>query len=417
MGGLDRPHRHDQGLGQVQALRRQGLGRASPSTASSTACPASPSSTGCTTGRTGSTRPASAGRPRPSFEMAEIAEKLTDPAKNRYGFGLRGGCRRTEPGHRRVPRLREQDRRGRQAGDGPARRLIEALDWYSGLYTKLKVCPPSAPNDSYRQIMEGFKTGQTAMIWHHTGSLTELQKAMKPEPAHDRDPAGGPGGALCARHLPVQRHHGSRIDADAGWDWLTFWSETDAGIAFLEETGYFPSNPEIAKDDRDRQEPDLRGGGRDDRIRPAAAALHRRPGLGGDGRAARVPEDPGRSDHASPMLPTRSSPASKRRCNSADPARRALQGSAPALPSRGRTMPKALSEAQLAVLPRARRAVPAAGARARTKSRPARAALARIEALPEPHARRVVKNKSHLVSEHARGARSASPPSSTRSRT
>jgi multiple sugar transport system substrate-binding protein len=42
---------------------------------------------------------------------------------------------------------------------------------------------------------------------------------------------------------------------DAGWNWLTFWSEADPGIAFLEETGYFPSNPEIAKDDRIQKNP------------------------------------------------------------------------------------------------------------------------------------------------------------------
>jgi multiple sugar transport system substrate-binding protein len=43
--------------------------------------------------------------------------------------------------------------------------------------------------------------------------------------------------------------------AETAWDWLTFWSDADAGIAFLEETGYFPSNPEIAKDARIQSNP------------------------------------------------------------------------------------------------------------------------------------------------------------------
>jgi multiple sugar transport system substrate-binding protein len=56
---------------------------------------------------------------------------------------------------------------------------IDALQWYSDLYTKQKVVPPSAPNDSYRQVMEAFRTGQTGMVWHHTGSLVEISQALE----------------------------------------------------------------------------------------------------------------------------------------------------------------------------------------------------------------------------------------------
>jgi multiple sugar transport system substrate-binding protein len=37
---------------------------------------------------------------------------------------------------------------------------------------------------------------------------------------------------------------------DAAWDWITFWGEKDPSIAFLEETGYFPSSTVIAQDTR-----------------------------------------------------------------------------------------------------------------------------------------------------------------------
>ena len=57
---------------------------------------------------------------------------------------------------------------------------IEAVGFYAGLFVKDKVAPPSAPSDSYRQIMEAFRTGQTAMVWHHTGSLIEISQALKP---------------------------------------------------------------------------------------------------------------------------------------------------------------------------------------------------------------------------------------------
>ena len=54
------------------------------------------------------------------------------------------------------------------------------MRFYTELYTKHKVAPPSAPNDSYRQIMEAFRAGQTAMLWHTTGSLGELGQSLKP---------------------------------------------------------------------------------------------------------------------------------------------------------------------------------------------------------------------------------------------
>ena len=71
-------------------------------------------------------------------------------------------------------------------------KMIEAMRFWSELYTKYKVAPPSAPNDSYRQIMEGFRTGQTAMIWHHTGSLTEIAEALPARRVHDRGEARRP---------------------------------------------------------------------------------------------------------------------------------------------------------------------------------------------------------------------------------
>ena len=186
-------------------------------------------------------------------EMTEAAVKLTDPSKNRFGFGLRGAS----GGQSLIMDVfhaygLEIVKDGKPAMDKA--KLVEALDWYSGLYTKLKVAPPSAPNDSYRQIMEGFKTGQTAMIWHHTGSLTELQQAMPESSFMTATRPAGP-----ARHYARVTYQFNGImdpsKLDAGWDWLTFWSEADPGIAFLEETGYFPSNPEIAKDDRIQKNP------------------------------------------------------------------------------------------------------------------------------------------------------------------
>ncbi len=59
-------------------------------------------------------------------------------------------------------------------------KAIEAIDWFAGLLTRDHVVPPSAANDGFRQVIEGFQTGQTAMIWHHTGSFQDIASKLKP---------------------------------------------------------------------------------------------------------------------------------------------------------------------------------------------------------------------------------------------
>jgi multiple sugar transport system substrate-binding protein len=189
-----------------------------------------------------------AGPPANLDEFVTTAKKLTDPSKGRYGFGLRGG----PGGFAYVIDLIEAFGSpfvvdGKNAMDRA--KALAAVKWYSELFTVHKVVPPSAPNDGFRQIMEGFKTGQTAMTWHHTGSLVELVRAMKPSELGTATKPAGPA-ARVAR-LSYQYNGLMRKDNEqAAWDWISFWGETDPSIAFLEETGYFPANAQIAKDAR-----------------------------------------------------------------------------------------------------------------------------------------------------------------------
>ena len=187
--------------------------------------------------------------PRSLDEFASIAQKITDPAKGRYGFGLRGGaggtsylfyvfgsygCFKVTDGK---PAL---DRKG----------AIEALRFYTDLYTKAKVVPQSAPGDSYRQIMEAFRTGQTGMIWHHTGSLVEISQALKPgEQFMTAVMPTGPA-ARFARVSYAYNGLMTTTHADPSWDWVSFWGETEPAIALLQETGYFPASLVVAKDER-----------------------------------------------------------------------------------------------------------------------------------------------------------------------
>lgn len=186
--------------------------------------------------------------PRTLAEFEAAAVKLTDPSKNRFGFSLRGGA----GGFKFVVDVIEAFgspivRDGKNAMDRA--KAIEAVSFWAGLLTKHKAVPPSAPNDSYRQIMEAFKTGQTAMVMHHTGSLTEIAGAMKPEQWGTVMVPAGPAQHI-ARLSYLSNGVMSSARLDAGFDWITFWAEPDPAIAFLEETGYFPSSPNVAADPR-----------------------------------------------------------------------------------------------------------------------------------------------------------------------
>jgi multiple sugar transport system substrate-binding protein len=186
--------------------------------------------------------------PKTMADFAAAAVKLTDPAKGRFGFGMRGG----PGGYKFVLDLFEAFGSPIVAGGKPAidrAKAIQALTFYTELLTKQKAAPASAAGDGYRQIMEGFKTGQTAMVWHHTGSFTEIDAAMKPGTWATAPIPAGPAQQV-ARMSYQFNGISNAANLDAAWAWLSYWGEPDAAIAFLQETGYFPSSPQVAADPR-----------------------------------------------------------------------------------------------------------------------------------------------------------------------
>lgn len=181
-------------------------------------------------------------------EFREAAIKITDPSKGRYGFGLRGG-----DGGQGLLHDVFDSYGALEYSDGKASLNVdkarEAVAFYAGLYTTDKVVPESSPNDSYRQIMEGFKTGQTGMIWHHTGSLVELTSVLDDDQIGTFVRPAGPVAQIA--RIAFQYNGLSRsANVDPSWDWVTLWGDPDAAVALLEATGYFPASKTAAQDPR-----------------------------------------------------------------------------------------------------------------------------------------------------------------------
>lgn len=187
-------------------------------------------------------------------EMREAAIALTDADAGRYGFGLRGG----DGGQGHV--LNIMRAYGGLAVDDEGVPVISrdeaiaGVTFWSGLYTTDKVAPPSAPNDSYSQIMQAFRTGQTAMLLHHTGSLAEILGDLTTDQVMTIPVPSGP--AMQVAGVAPQYNGICKSDnEDASWAWMTHWTTPDVAIQFLETTGYFPASLAASEDARITENP------------------------------------------------------------------------------------------------------------------------------------------------------------------
>ena len=181
-------------------------------------------------------------------EMYDAAVKLTDAGANRFGFGLRGG----PGGQNIIINMMEAFGSPVQHADGSIgldrEKAIAGVAFWSEMGKN--AAPPSAPNDGFRQIIEGFQTGQTAMIYHHTGSYQDIASKLEPGVQFGTMPIPvGPVNRV-ARLAYGYNTITKPEDADAGWEWIKFWGEPDAAVAFLEKTGYFPASTTAAQDPR-----------------------------------------------------------------------------------------------------------------------------------------------------------------------
>ena len=119
-------------------------------------------------------------------------------------------------------------------------KALAANAWYVDLHKTQKVTPASAPTDGFRQIVDGFKAGRTAMIIHHIGSSNEMVTAL--------------GDKVSATPVPVKpgekgwTQFGDESNAvfaasknkDAAFKWISFLSTGENNAELAKLSGQLP---------------------------------------------------------------------------------------------------------------------------------------------------------------------------------
>ena len=169
-------------------------------------------------------------------DFLEAAKKLTLPANANngielFGFGLRGG----KGGYDNWGPFVLSQSTFTPGGLNNAK-AIDANTWYVDLFRKHKVSPPSAPNDGFNEIISTFKSGRSAMIFHHIGSSKTMVETFGDKVSAVPVPSCNGGRWTSFGDESTAMFKTSKAK-DAAWKWMSFLSEGDNNVKFNQATG------------------------------------------------------------------------------------------------------------------------------------------------------------------------------------
>ena len=169
-------------------------------------------------------------------DFLEAAKKLTLPASANngvelFGFGMRGG----KGGYDNWGPFVLSQSTFTLGGLNNAK-AIAANTWYVDLFRKHKVSPPSAPNDGFNEIISTFKSGRSAMIFHHIGSSKTMVEAFGDKVSAVPVPSCN-GGRWTSFGDESTAMFKTSKDKDASWKWMSFLSEGENNVKFNQATG------------------------------------------------------------------------------------------------------------------------------------------------------------------------------------
>ena len=174
------------------------------------------------------------GVPTTFAEFLDAIKKCTmdtdgDGKTNVYGFGMRGaGGGQEHLGNFLYPY-------GATWADLTTPEAVKAYKAYLNIYQK-GYAPKSSPNAAYAEIVDGFKTGLTAMIIHHIGSSTTWIKTFGDDVAAFPVPGSEKGRWTCTGDTEFVVYNQCK-NKDAAFEFLTYMTLGEGGTKWFKGTG------------------------------------------------------------------------------------------------------------------------------------------------------------------------------------
>jgi multiple sugar transport system substrate-binding protein len=127
-----------------------------------------------------------------------------------------------------------------EKGGMVSEKALAANRWYVGLARDAKVTPASAPTDSFRQIVDAFKAGRTAMIMHHVGSANEVVAALGDKVSAVPVPRAADGQGWTYFGDESNAVFVASKAKEAAFRWISFLSTAENNVELNKLTGQLP---------------------------------------------------------------------------------------------------------------------------------------------------------------------------------
>jgi multiple sugar transport system substrate-binding protein len=185
--------------------------------------------------------------PQDLDELAQMAKKLTDPAKNQYGFYMPGiggwsyqywslwAFNYGGVGVDNSP----FDADGRCIYNDPA--LVAGLQKYLDMFLKDNVSPGDSPTKTAGDLENAFNAGTIAMSMGWLESIATYRKGMGKDKFGVAWAPKGPAGQFVYSAADGVVMNSKTPDKDAAWEFMTWFMSPEINERVAENTGVLPS--------------------------------------------------------------------------------------------------------------------------------------------------------------------------------
>jgi multiple sugar transport system substrate-binding protein len=185
--------------------------------------------------------------PRDVDEFRKVATRLTDRAKNRYGFYVLGGSgwqfqqwsgfmmNYGGPGVDNT----FYDAQGKPVIDSP--RHVQGLEEWVDMYQKDKVSPPASATATFQDQTNAFNAQQIAMVMGWGAYLTTLPQGIGEANVGTAIPPAGPAGQFCFYGGNGYAINASSKNKEACWEFIRYLLRPEHNARWNQQYGAIPT--------------------------------------------------------------------------------------------------------------------------------------------------------------------------------